>query len=33
MDSNLNKVLNTNRHQLCGQLYKYTNVVKGKQEF
>lgn len=30
MDSNLNRVLNQNRHQLSGQLSKYTNVVKGK---
>lgn len=29
MESNLNKVLNTKTHQLCGQLYKYTNVMKG----
>ncbi|XP_058067004.1 oxysterol-binding protein-related protein 11 [Anopheles bellator] len=31
MESNLNKVLNMNRQQLSGQLYKYTNVVKGWQ--
>ncbi|XP_059622774.1 oxysterol-binding protein-related protein 11 [Phlebotomus argentipes] len=30
MESNLEKVLNPNR-SLCGQLYKYTNVVKGWQ--
>lgn len=29
MESNLEKVLNPNR-SLCGQLYKYTNVVKGE---
>uniref|UniRef100_A0AAG5DMT9 PH domain-containing protein n=1 Tax=Anopheles atroparvus TaxID=41427 RepID=A0AAG5DMT9_ANOAO len=28
---NLNKVLSMNRQQLSGQLYKYTNVVKGWQ--
>lgn len=31
MESNSNRVLNTNRHQLNGQLCKYTNVVKGWQ--
>uniref|UniRef100_U5EM37 Putative oxysterol binding protein n=1 Tax=Corethrella appendiculata TaxID=1370023 RepID=U5EM37_9DIPT len=31
MDSNLNKVLNTNRPQLSGLLQKYTNVMKGWQ--
>uniref|UniRef100_A0A0K8TSN8 Putative oxysterol-binding protein-related protein 11 n=1 Tax=Tabanus bromius TaxID=304241 RepID=A0A0K8TSN8_TABBR len=31
MESNLNRVLNQNRHQLSGQLCKYTNVVKGWQ--
>uniref|UniRef100_A0A182N2X0 PH domain-containing protein n=1 Tax=Anopheles dirus TaxID=7168 RepID=A0A182N2X0_9DIPT len=31
MESNLNKVLSMNRQQLSGQLYKYTNVVKGWQ--
>lgn len=31
MESNLNRILNQNRHQLSGQLYKYTNVVKGWQ--
>lgn len=31
MESSLNKILNMNRQQLNGQLYKYTNVVKGWQ--
>lgn len=31
MESNLSRVLNMNRHQLSGQLYKYTNVMKGWQ--
>ncbi|XP_041783790.1 oxysterol-binding protein-related protein 11 [Anopheles merus] len=31
MESNLNKVLSMNRQQLSGQLYKYTNVMKGWQ--
>ncbi|XP_055373480.1 oxysterol-binding protein-related protein 11 [Condylostylus longicornis] len=31
MDSNLNRVLNQNRHHLSGTLCKYTNVVKGWQ--
>uniref|UniRef100_A0A2M4BZH5 Putative oxysterol binding protein n=1 Tax=Anopheles marajoara TaxID=58244 RepID=A0A2M4BZH5_9DIPT len=31
MESNLSKVLSMNRQQLSGQLYKYTNVVKGWQ--
>lgn len=33
MDSNLNRVLNQNRHQLSGLLSKYTNVVKGKSNY
>lgn len=32
MESNLNRVLNQSRHQLSGQLYKYTNVVKGQSQ-
>lgn len=31
MDSNLSRVLNQSRHQLSGQLSKYTNVMKGWQ--
>ncbi|CAD7081468.1 unnamed protein product [Hermetia illucens] len=31
MESNLNRILSQTRHQLNGQLYKYTNVVKGWQ--
>lgn len=31
MESNLNRVLNQSRHQMSGQLSKYTNVVKGWQ--
>lgn len=31
MESNLSRILNMNRHQLSGQLYKYTNVMKGWQ--
>ncbi|XP_053683769.1 oxysterol-binding protein-related protein 11 [Sabethes cyaneus] len=31
MESNLSRILNMNRQQLNGQLYKYTNVMKGWQ--
>ncbi|XP_055529898.1 oxysterol-binding protein-related protein 11 [Wyeomyia smithii] len=31
MESSLSRILNMNRQQLNGQLYKYTNVVKGWQ--
>lgn len=28
----LSRVLNQNRHQMSGQLSKYTNVMKGKEQ-